>query len=354
MGIDRKAAFRAIASGKTAEESPAPYLVSAWQHLIGHEYGADDFAQATIDFVKTWDWEWVKINPRAIYYSEAWGATYDHNDYQNGYVIPRTVSTVIKSAADVESIERLDPSANPVLREQIDAARLIRAGLGDRAVIDTVFSPLSVLLQFADLPLYPGDPYARPTIELGELFEECPEQTEKALKAIAETLADYAATLVRDPKDGGAGLDGIFYAVTGTASENYFDDDAYARFAAPYDRIVIDAIRNANPDAVILLHTCRQESHPERFAHVGADILHWDQFLEGNPDINAPLGPVPVGGASYTLFAPDGDAAKAAEELRKTIELRRGKPFLLAPSCTVPTPASDASLRALSEARAAR
>ncbi|MGE4656445.1 hypothetical protein ACEWFX_06905 [Bifidobacterium longum subsp. suis] len=40
-------------------------------------------------------------------------------------------------------------------------------------------------------------------------------------------------------------------------------------------------------------------------------------------------------------------------ELAETIKLREGKPFLLAPSCTVPTPSSDEVLQALSDARVA-
>lgn len=59
---NRRAVFHDIATHK----SETPYLVGAWQHLVGHEYGAKEFANAYIDFVKRWDWEWVKINPRAV------------------------------------------------------------------------------------------------------------------------------------------------------------------------------------------------------------------------------------------------------------------------------------------------
>lgn len=348
MTFDRRAAFKKIAKG---EDAGVPYLVSAWQHLVGHEYGAEDFGNAYADFVKKWDWEWVKVNPRAIYYAEAWGGKYDPDDYQ-GYVIPRTVKPVITAPEDLVKVTRLDVAANPVFTEQIGAARIIRQRLSDRGVIDTTFSPLSILLQLADLPLYPGDEHAHPSVTIDQIFTDHKAEALTALDNIARTIADYVATLVTPEAQGGAGLDGIFYAVTGTVSEDYFDEERYAEFGAPYDRIVIDAIHAANPDAVILLHTCRDNSHPERFANVGADILQWDQYLEGNPDINADLGPVPVGGASFTLFdEAHGDAGEAAKEIDAIIAARQGRPFLLAPSCTVPTPASDAALKALSDAR---
>lgn len=70
MAIDKKQAFHDILKG----EGNVPYLTSAWQHLIGHEYGAQKQARAHIDFVSKWDWDWVKINPRSAYHSEIWGA----------------------------------------------------------------------------------------------------------------------------------------------------------------------------------------------------------------------------------------------------------------------------------------
>lgn len=349
--IDRRAAFHAIARGEKAE---VPYLVAAWQHLLGHEYGAEEFAQAYINFVKKWDWDWVKINPRAIYYAESWGGKYDPENY-DGYVIPKKLVDGIQQPQDVAKIAVLDPTnaqEAPYFAEHIEGVRLIRQGLADRGVIQSVFSPLSVLLQLADLPLYPGDDYATPTLTVADIIDNQPEVAKQALHNIAQTLAAYVSELVKPESDGGVGLDGIFYAVTGTVSENYFDRERYEEFSLPYDRIVIDAIRAANPDAVVLVHTCRADSHPEWFAELGADIVHWDQYAEGNPHVDADLGAVPVAGANYLEFNEDGDPEQVAKDLQETIALAGDKQFLLAPSCTVPTPASEASLAVLSKIRA--
>ena len=90
MTEDRRTQFHQIAHGQTSR----PWLTSAWQHHIGHEYGAEHFAAATLDFVRKWDWDWVKINPRAIYYAEVWDAVYDRDHYD--WLIPRTVRTAIQ------------------------------------------------------------------------------------------------------------------------------------------------------------------------------------------------------------------------------------------------------------------
>ena len=347
MTFNRRQAFHDIARHRKTE---APYLVAAWQHLVGHEYGADEFADAYIDFVKKWDWDWVKINPRAIYYAEAWGSRYDHNEY-DGYVIPRKLDDAVKSPSDLSKIVELDPKSNEVLRQQYDSAAKIRAAFTDRAVLQSIFNPLSVLLQLGDVPLYPGDEYATPSLTRDELVFDHPDEAKKALTNIANTFAAYASALVTPVEQGGAGLDGIFFAVTGTVSEGYFTKEQYSEFGEPYDRIVLDAIKKANPDAEILLHTCRAFSNPNWFEDYGVEIVQWDQYLDGNPQVDTPLKVVPVGGPSYTDFAADGDASVVKADIEEVIKLRAGKPFLLAPSCTVPTPASEESLKALADAR---
>lgn len=346
MSNDRRQTFHDIARHRSTD---TPYLVSAWQHLVGHEYGVDEFAGATIDFVRKWDWDWVKINPRAIYYAEAWGSQYDQSDYA-GFVIPVKISDAITTAGDLANITVIDPKTNDAFGQQLAAAAKIRAALEDRVVLQTVFSPLSVLLRLADLPLYPGDAYASGKLTRELLFENTDAVT-RALNNIAQTLAAYAAALVTPADQGGAGLDGLFFAVTGTVSKGYFTKEQYEQFGEPYDRIVLDAVQRANPDAEVLLHTCRAESNPDWFDNYGVQIVQWDQYLEGNPQVDAPFDVVPVGGPSYTDFAVDADAQIVKPDIDKVIGLRKGKPFLLAPSCTVPTPASEASLQVLAEAR---
>jgi uroporphyrinogen decarboxylase len=134
-------------------------------------------------------------------------------------------------------------------------------------------------------------------------------------------------------------------------SEDYFDREQYREFSEPYDRIVIEALRKASKDAVVLFHTCQSHSHAQWFDDGQTELLQWDPFLDGNLDVDELHQAVPVVGASAQDFAVDGSPEGVAAELDKTIATLIGTPFLLAPSCTVPTPASDASLQALSDAR---
>ena len=339
---DRRAEFSALLRG----ESTRPFLTSAWQHFVGDEYDPVRFATATVDFNRTWDWDWVKINPRAVYYSEAWGSVYDPDDYTG--VVPRQVSAAIADVADLAKIRPLDPRTNPALAEHIASARLIRDQLPDRALIQTVFSPLSVLLQLAGLPSYPGGEVAGATTQFtrDDLLRTDPELTHTALAAIAQTFADYVALLVAPVDEGGAGLDGIFYAVTGTASGDFFDRQAFEEYSRPYDLQVLEAVG----DGLVVFHTCRADSHPEWFTDYRIDALHWDQFQPGNPAIGTDFGVTVVGGVSNELLAVGGDRTEVAAQLEATLAAPLNRPFLLAPSCTIPTPADPDSLRRLRDA----
>lgn len=344
MTLDRKQAFHDILNG----EGKTPYLVSAWQHLIGHEYGAEEQADAHIDFVRKWDWDWVKVNPRSAYYSETWGAQFDHDDYGSGRS-PRLIKTPITKLDDLEKVTYVDPQSSEPLQEEVKAVARIHQALSDRVVLQTVFSPLTVLLGLAALPRVNHHPiYGNaPVLTRDELLYANPEAAKKALDAIAHTLADYVKLLVTPVEQGGAGADGIFYAVTGTASRGYFDQDKFKEFSEPYDRIVLAAAGGH----VKLLHTCKERSNPDWFSDYPIDALQWDPFLEGNPEITDRFGAVPVSGPDSTLIAQGADLDELRRQVRETIADREnGKPFLLAPSCTIPPRPGDENLRILREA----
>ncbi len=272
---------------------------------------------------------------------------YDPDDYSG--VVPRQLSPAISRFADLAKIRPLDPRTNPAFAEHIASARLIREQLPDLALVQTVFSPLSVLLQLAGLQLYPGAdvPGSTAGFTHDDLLRSDPKLAHAALAAIAQTLADYVALLVAPVADGGAGLDGIFYAVTGTASSGYFDRRTFEAYSRSYDQQVLEAVG----DGLVVLHTCRADSHPEWFTGYPIDALHWDQFLSRNPALDTDFGVTVVGGVNNELFAVGGDRTQVAAQLDSTLASAPERPFLLAPSCTIPTPADPDSLRLLRDAQ---
>src|SRR5687767_8456639 len=50
--------------------------VSAWWHDFAREWSAEDLAETTLGQYRQYDWDFIKVNPRASYFGEAFGAKY--------------------------------------------------------------------------------------------------------------------------------------------------------------------------------------------------------------------------------------------------------------------------------------
>lgn len=330
--------MEAILHGEPADRPP----VSAWRHFIDQEQRPEDLAAAMVGFQRTYDWDFMKINPRAVYYHEAWGNQYDYSRYND--VVPTCVRHAVHSAADLAPIQELPGDQGP-FAEQLTAVRMIRAELGDEVpLLQTIFSPLAVLLNLCgarSVGRYRESP--RESSPLIQLLQEDREGAHRALRAIANTLASYAAATLK------AGADGAFYASLGMAREGYLTLEEWQEFARPYDLIVLEALETAPT----ILHTCGIYGNPQRFADYPVKILHWAESAPGNPSIaesSAWLGGKAVlGGVDERPFgtgAADQIAAMAAE----AVKAHRNRPFVLGPECSVSPKTLDEEFRALRDA----
>ncbi|WP_332698504.1 uroporphyrinogen decarboxylase family protein [Halalkalibacter lacteus] len=320
--------FEALLSGELTDRP----IISGWRHFLDKEQNADDLAETTIAFTKQFEWDWVKINPRATYLAEIWGNTFDFHDYN--WVFPKQTLAAINKPEDVWDLQRMKPASSPPLLEQLDAAKKIREGLPDTPLTQTIFSPLTVLLflagqaAYASSTVYGSD---EPVI-LESLFVNQRAGVHHALRVISETLADYVKELES------IGIDGVFYAVTGTAHPELFHEDAFNEFSRPYDSIVLDAVSNGKT----ILHTCGAYAHPERFNDYDIDGISWDTKATGNPGLDADLKATKIGGVAHELFIKD--SSLILEESEKALKEMEGKPFLLAPNCAIPPSVTDEAL----------
>lgn len=321
--------FHALLSGERADRP----IVSGWRHFIDKEQNAEDLADITISFTKKYDWDWVKINPRATYLAEAWGNQYDYTDYQT--VFPRQKSTVIPAAESLWELEVKKAAQTPSLQEHLEAVRKIRQGLPDVPLLQTVFSPLTVLLFIVGRSAYVTKTVfgIEQPVTLDSLFKEHRAAAHHALHAIALTLADYVQELRQ------AGSDGLFYAVTGTAHPGVFDEARFDEFSRPYDSIVLEAASYGKN----ILHTCGAHSQPEKFNDYRIDGISWDTAAEGNPGLDANLKATKVGGVDHELFAAN-DIAQIRKQAKEALTLMKDQPFILSPNCAIPLNVTDEAL----------
>ena len=190
-GMTKRERVFAAVRGDDVDRPP----IGFWGHDFIREWSAEGLAEAMLEMVQTYDYDYLKVNPRATYYSEAWGCRYKQlNDPKQG---PELEHWVLNQPSDLAEIRAVDAGAG-ALGEQLEALRLIADGLaGDVPFVQTVFSPLSVVGRLSQ---------DRSIIK--RWMKEAPDALRSALEAITETLAAYAKLTLE------VGADGIFFPTT--------------------------------------------------------------------------------------------------------------------------------------------
>ncbi len=317
--------------------------VTAWRHFIPEERSATQLAAAHLQFLRTYDWDWLKINPRATCYAEVWGARYDYDDYTG--VLPRLIETPVRGPADLARLSVHSPD-HAVLGEQIELVRRIRDGIGDIHAIQTIFSPLSVL---AFLLARPGDQVADLGLEsdfarLRALLREQPAAVHAALTSITQTLASYAQASVA------AGASGIFFAIVRLARAGILTTEEYATFGRPYDLQVLESIQDAPFN---LLHICGSQVFFDHVLDYPVHAINWAAIGQGNPTLAEARGRTNkalIGGVDEHGTLQHGTPPEVIAEANSTLGCAGQIGILLAPGCGVAHDAPDANLRALRQA----
>src|SRR5450759_4397866 len=71
--MTHKQRIRATLAGEAVDQTP----VSLWWHNFAREFSPEGMADATVEAYRRYDWDLVKLNPRATYYQEAWGSRFE-------------------------------------------------------------------------------------------------------------------------------------------------------------------------------------------------------------------------------------------------------------------------------------
>ena len=278
------------------------------------------------------------MNPRAVYYYEAWGNTYDYEHYND--VVPTRTSNLIHDYRDLEKVGEMTGD-EPIWAEQYETARLVVEGVGpDVPVFAGAFTPIGILLNlcgYRSIGRYREAP--REESNLIRLCLEHPAEVHKALKNIANTMAKYNQRMKE------AGVTGVFYAALGMARTGYFTPEEWNEFCKPYDLIAMESIR----DLPNLVHTCGIYGNPERFVDYPCQVIHWAASAPGNPPMQGSsewlAGKTPMGGCDERPFG-QGKSIIIDHMCRKTITEMKNTPFIMAPECSVSPKVQPGELRA--------
>jgi len=325
--MDKRERVTAALQGRPVDRVP----VSAWGHDYAREWSPQGLAEATLEAYRRYDWDFIKVNPRATYYAEAWGARFQPDPAGQGP--PRPLALPVQGAGDLARIAPVDVGTGP-FGEQLEALRLVVRRLdGEAPVVQTVFSPLAVLSQLAG-----GMERTR------DLMSAAPEAVEGALGVIAETLARYARACLE------AGADGIFLATLAWGSRRHISPPEYARFARPFDLQVLAAVAEAPFN---VLHVCRDRNLLLWLLDYPVACFHWAAHEASNPclaEVLARTGRAVAGGVAQDGALVHGSPQEVEAEARRALASAGGRRFLLAPGCSVSPRAPAENLLALRRA----
>ena len=249
-----------------------------------------------------------------------------HRDYRTDLVKVMSDFPFPKPAGAWHEVKALDDPF-PL---QIQALTTIRDALQRSAhFVETIFNPWNV-----------AEKLSSPQ-EVQRLRAEAPQKLLDALEAIARSEATHARRAMN------AGASGVFLAIA-NAQPHVLGREDYTRFSEPFDRMVLDAVKDA----------------PLNVLHLHGDDVYLEAFYRGWPAaaINysatgtrvslaaarARFEGLLVGGIDETRYRTLDVAALQAQA--EAARREAGARLILAPGCSVPDDSRPAELRRLAEA----
>ncbi len=327
--LKHKERLERLLSGLDIDRPP----VSAWRHFYENELTAEDLADTMLAFQQKYDWDFMKINPRACYHVEDWGVRYNYSNKVE--IIPQRTwrpvleYAVVKSEDDWLKIKPLDPEVG-CFGEQLKAVDLIKRGLDGRLdFVQTVFSPLSIA---ADL--VGSDKAFKALMESGINLES-------ALESITLTLEKYVAKLLR------IGVSGIFFATTQWATRDNISEEQYLQYGQPYDLRVLKTARKAKFN---ILHVCKKFNMLPLFKDYPVDILNWSKHEPGNMDFSQAdkiFSQVFLGGMDQIQTLVEGSPHDVVTQLEDSLVDAGDHPLIIGPGCSLKPGTPDENLRAM-------
>lgn len=285
-----------------------------WKHDFTREGTARELADETIRLFRKFDWDFIKPQSRPYCFSEMWGLTFETSTEQA--VWPRVTHFPVTTPDDFAGLEVADPSTG-ALGEQLEVFRLVREAVGkDVPIVATIFSP--VMIAAFLLPNGRQD--------VARFMRDAPEQFERGLSAISQTLARFARLCTEQ------GVDGVFFA-TNAATRAFMTPEQFDRFERPFHlQILAEAKGWFN-----IIHMCGDGILFDEFLDHPAGVFSWEASGQ-NPSVveaRERSGRVVLAGLPGKPWF--GEMADAAVErmARESIAAMDGRSLILGPGCSV-------------------
>lgn len=168
---------------------------------------------------------------------------------------------------------------------------------------------------------------------------ECFRKEKDAYLDAAKKTTDAMIILIQELKK--IGVDGVYYAALG-AEKRYFSDDEFAEAIAPFDKTMLQAIKDEGMYS--FLHMCKDALNMKRYESYAeyADVVNWGIYEDNNFSLEDGRAMFPgntiMGGlANRKGVLVDGSNEELEKEVKKIVTHFGKEKFIFAADCTLPT-----------------
>lgn len=191
--------------------------VSIWGHYSEVDQDPRALAETQVDFVKKYDYDFIKLMPFGTYTVQDWGAKI--KIYCDKYKEPIVEDYAVKDIEDWKCLEEL-PAYYGTWGKTLQLAQRVSKLVGDEIpFIQTIFSPLTIAAKLAGPRIFDD-------------LKERPDLVHNALRVITETNKNFIRANIE------AGVSGFFFA-TQNASLNVNSLEVFREFGAKYDKEIL-------------------------------------------------------------------------------------------------------------------
>lgn len=320
--MTKKERIQAAVQRKAVDRPP----LSFWRHFPDLDKDPFALAEALLAFHTRYDLDFIKVMPTGVYCVEAWGCRVA---YQGGVDGSRVcIDHAVKRTGDWERIRPVDPEEGALGRELQCLREVVKGRQDDAPVLQTVFSPVSIVKKLAADERFLAD------------LREKPALIHKALEVVTETMSRYVAACLE------SGGDGIFFA-TQVAAAGFLTAEEHRIFAEPYDRQVLE--QAAGKSSFSVLHVHGLHILFDVMATYPLPAINWHD-RRTSPSLREAQGlyrGAVVGGLNEVETLRDGPEEAVRAQVKEALGQTGGLGHILAPGCVLPLDVPENHLRAI-------
>lgn len=290
---------------------------SFWTHFPEIDREPEKIAQATYEFYKTYNIDFIKTMNHGMYSTEDYGTVIDHSEVFSGGV-SKLVDSPIKSYQDWEYLPWLELETAKALQRELDYLRKLLELVGDQVpVLLTVFSPLTTADKLAQ----------------GQIPQHISQDKDGLLASALTKITQLTAEFVKEAI--ALGASGIYLASQLSTFER-LTATQYQTYGRPYDLAVLEAAQGGWLNAIHLHGT---DTMFDVVKDYPVQLLNWHigECFPGPREGQIYSGKVIMGGLNRW------DISRSRyndlhHQIYRAIYDTRGQGLILTPGCVIPRP----------------